>query len=160
MSTPLAHDGLTPKQEQAILALMSESTVLRAAETVGVDARSIYRWLEDPTFAAAFRRTRREAFAQAMSTTQRYAGMAVHSLAKVMTDANANPQARVAAATALLKFSRESIEVDSLVERIEQLEGEVASKPKRVVNDAVVSTPVSDSSPTTTSAPRADAPQT
>ncbi len=82
-----------------------------------------------------------------MSTTQRYAGMAVHSLAKVMTDANANPQARVAAATALLKFSRESIEVDSLVERIEQLEGEVASKPKRVVNDAVNSVPVSTDNP-------------
>jgi hypothetical protein len=136
MSTPLADNGLSPKQEQAILALMSESTVIRAAETVGVDARSIYRWLADPTFAAAFRRTRREAFAQAMATTQKYAAMAVHSLAKVMTDANANPQARVAAATALLKFSRESLEIDTLVERIEQLEGEVASKPKRVTNDA------------------------
>lgn len=86
-----------------------------------------------------------------MATTQKFAGMAVHSLAKVMTDANANPQARVAAATALLKFSRDSLEIDSLVERIEQLEGEVASKPKRVVNDAVVSTPASDSAPTTPS---------
>lgn len=136
MTTPLAHDGLTPKQEAAILALMNETTVTRAAETVGVDARSIYRWLEDPTFAAAFRRTRREAFAQAMSATQRYAGLAVHALAKVMTDANANPQARVAAASALLKFSRESLELDAIVERIEQLEGEVAAKPKRVANEA------------------------
>ncbi|HLP84947.1 MAG TPA: hypothetical protein VK157_11410 [Phycisphaerales bacterium] len=151
MSTPLAHDGLTPKQEAAILALMNEPTVTRAAETVGVDARSIYRWLEDATFAAAFRRTRREAFAQAMSTTQKYAGLAVHSLAKVMSDANANPQARVAAATALLKFSRESLEIDSLVERIEQLEGEVAAKPKRVTNDAVVNTTASESAPTTAS---------
>ncbi|HLP84860.1 MAG TPA: hypothetical protein VK157_10975 [Phycisphaerales bacterium] len=151
MSTPLAHNGLTPKQEAAILALMSEATVTRAAETVGVDARSIYRWLEDPTFAAAFRRTRREAFAQAMATTQKYAGLAVHSLAKVMSDANANPQARVAAATALLKFSREALEIDSLVERIEQLEGEVAAKPKRVVNDAAASTPASDTAPTATS---------
>jgi hypothetical protein len=91
-----------------------------------------------------------------MATTQKYAGLAVHSLAKVMSDANANPQARVAAATALLKFSRESLELDSLVERIEQLEGEVACKPKRVVNDAVVNTPASDSTPTTTST---DAPQ-
>jgi hypothetical protein len=135
---------------------MSESTVIRAAETVGVDARSIYRWLADPTFAAAFRRTRREAFSHALAHTQKYAGMAVHSLAKVMTDANANPQARVAAATALLKFSRESIEVDSLVERIEQLEGEVASKPKRVANEAVVNTPATTDTPTTTST---DAPQ-
>jgi hypothetical protein len=71
-----------------------------------------------------------------MAATQKYAGLAVHSLAKVMSDSNANPQARVAAATALLKFSRESIEVDSLVERIEQLESEVATKPKRVANEA------------------------
>lgn len=136
MTTPLAHNGLTPTQEKAILALMSETTVLRAAEQVGVDARSIYRWLEDPVFAAAFRRTRRESFAQAMASTQKYAGLAVHALAKVMTDANANPQARVAAASALLKFSRESLEIDSLVERIEQLEGEIAAKPKRVTNEA------------------------
>jgi hypothetical protein len=136
MSTPLAHDGLTPVQEQAILALMHEPSVTRAAESVQVDPRTIYRWLETPEFAAAFRRTRREAFAHALAHTQKYAGMAVHALAKVMTDANANPQARVAAASALLKFSRESIEVDSLVERIEQLESEVATKPKRVANEA------------------------
>jgi hypothetical protein len=136
MSTPLAHDGLTPTQEQAILALMNEPTVTRAAELVQVDPRTIYRWLETPEFASAFRRTRREAFAQAMAATQKYAGLAVNSLAKVMSDANANPQARVAAASALLKFSRESLEIDSLVERIEQLEGEVASKPKRVANEA------------------------
>ncbi len=79
-----------------------------------------------------------------------------------MTDANANPQARVAAATALLKFSRESLEIDSLVEGIEQLEGEVASKPNRVVNDAVNSTPVSTDIPTPdntdTPQPRAPSP--
>ncbi|HLP85624.1 MAG TPA: hypothetical protein VK157_14840 [Phycisphaerales bacterium] len=157
MSTPLAHDGLTPTQEQAILALMNEPTVTRAAELVQVDPRTIYRWLETPEFAAAFRRTRREAFAQAMAATQKYAGLAVHSLAKVMSDANANPQARVAAATALLKFSRESLQIDSLVERIEQLEGEVASKPKRVVNDAAVSTPANADTPTAagTDAPEA-----
>jgi hypothetical protein len=150
MSTPLAHDGLTPKQEQAILALMSEPTVTRAAELVQVDPRTIYRWLEDPTFASAFRRTRREAFAQAMAATQKYAGLAVNSLAKVMTDSNANPQARMAAASALLKFSRESLEIDSLVERIEQLEGEVATKPKRVANDAIDVSLASGSTPTAT----------
>jgi hypothetical protein len=48
--------------------------------------------------------------------------LAVNTLAKIMHDEKAAASARVAAAVAVLKFSRESIELDDLTSRIEALE--------------------------------------
>ena len=79
-------DGLTPLQVKAILALLNEPTIVRAASTVGVDERSIRRWLEDPTFKRAYHAARREAFDHAIGLTQRYAPLAVNTLAKTMND--------------------------------------------------------------------------
>ena len=118
-------DGLTPKQEQAIVALLNEPTVMRAARAVNMTDRTIYRWMDEPAFSRAYRRARRQSFAQAISLTQKFAAAAVHTLAKVMADDSAPHTARVSAATALLKFSRESIELDDLSERIEALETRV-----------------------------------
>ncbi|QKK09734.1 MAG: hypothetical protein HND58_17245 [Planctomycetota bacterium] len=69
-------------------------------------------------------RARRQAFDQAIALTQRYASLAVTTLAKVMADASAANAAKVSAATAMLKFGRESIELDDLAARIETLESE------------------------------------
>ena len=117
-----APNGLTPKQEQAIIELLAQPSVRKAAEVAGVGERTLYRWLEEPAFAAAYKKTRREAFKQAMGLTQRYAPVAVSTLAQITTDKTAPHSARVSAAQALLKFSRESLELDDLAERISALE--------------------------------------
>ena len=87
----------------------------------------MYRWLREPAFKKAYRNARREAFAHAISLTQRYAPAAIHTLAKVMGDETASHASRVSAASAILKFSRESIELDDLAERIETLEENVVA---------------------------------
>ena len=119
-----APSGLTPKQDQAIIALLNEPTIAKAATALGVSERTLHRWLEDETFHRAFRKARREAFAQAIAVTQRYTPMAVHTLAKVMTDTSVQASARVSAATNLLRFGREALELDDLAARIEALEQE------------------------------------
>ncbi len=67
------HDGLTAPQERAIIALLNEQTVGRAAAAAEVGQRTLYRWLKEPTFSRAYREARREAFGQAIALTQRYA---------------------------------------------------------------------------------------
>ena len=114
--------GLTPKQESAIVALLNEPTIARAASSINMAERTLYRWLDDPAFSGAYRRARREAFAQAIALTQRYAPAAVHALAKIMSDETATHASRVSAASALLRFSRESLELDDLAARLEALE--------------------------------------
>lgn len=120
-------EGITPKQEAAVVALLNEPTVARAAATADVDERTLHRWLADPPFARAYRSARRVAFAQAIAVTQRYAPVALHTLAKIMSDTAVGASARVSAATAILKFSRESIELDDLASRVDELEKSVGA---------------------------------
>jgi hypothetical protein len=61
---------LTPDQERAILALLNQPTIGKAAEEAKVGERSLYRWLKDPTFAGAYREARREAFRHANASVQ------------------------------------------------------------------------------------------
>jgi len=123
--------GLTLAQEKAIVALMAEPSIARAAQACGVHERTIHRWLETPVFMSAYRRARREAFSHAIALTQRYAPLAVQTLAKVMSDDSAPHSARVQAATSLLRFGRDGIELDDLQERIEALEAQMAPQQKR-----------------------------
>jgi hypothetical protein len=115
-------DQLHAKQQDAVVELLNQPTVRKAAEAVGVNEKTVHRWLRDPTFSAAYREARRLAFRQAMSLTQRYAPIAIQTLAKVMTDEKAPAGSRVSAAEAILRFSRDSIELDDLEERVAALE--------------------------------------
>jgi hypothetical protein len=119
-------DGLTPSQEKAIIALLAEPSLSRAAQACGVGERTLYRWLREGPFKTAYRTARREAFSHAIALTQRYAPLAVQTLAKVMADDNAPHTARVQAATAMLRFGRDGIELDDLQERLEALEAQMA----------------------------------
>ncbi|MBC7834062.1 MAG: hypothetical protein H7Y88_03055, partial [Phycisphaerales bacterium] len=136
----LGTENLSPRQEQAIIALLNEPTVKRAAEVSNIGYRTIHRWLEEPAFAKVYRRARRQAFAQAVSLTQRYAPLAVQTLAKAMNDADAPYAVRVHAAVYMLKFSRESIELDDLASRVDDLEAR-ASGGNQIVADSTAHAP-------------------
>lgn len=122
-------DGLSAKQEAVIFAMLTEPTLAKAAAKAGITDRTLYRWLDDPRFMSANRSARREAFSHAISLTHRYSAMAVQALAKIMTDSVCSASARVSAATAILNFARESIELDDLAERVRALEQSAAPTP-------------------------------
>ena len=46
----------------------------------------------------------------------------MQALAKIIADEKVTASSRVQAAVAILKFSRESVELDEIVERVERLE--------------------------------------
>ena len=130
-----SNNQLSPKQDQAIAALLAEPTILKAAALAGVNEKTIRIWMDDPAFSAAYRHARKQVFQQAMALTQKYVPYAVQTLAKVMSDVGAPHSAKVSAASALLKFSREAIEIDDLQVRLEDLEQKLDAKPKRVFAD-------------------------
>lgn len=115
-------DGITAKQERVILALLHEPTIQKASQASGAGLRTVHRWLTDPAFSSAYRRARREAFGHSIALAQQYAPLAVNTLIKGMTDADSPHHVRVSAASTLLKFGREGIEIDDLAARIEALE--------------------------------------
>ena len=128
--TPLAtriggtksESGLTVLQEKTISALLTETSVAGAARAVKVGERTIFTWLRIPAFATEYRRCRREAFGQAVALAQRYAPLAVNTLAKILADPDAPQHAKVTAATSLLRFGREGIELEDIADRVEALE--------------------------------------
>jgi hypothetical protein len=125
---------LTPMQEKAIIALLNEGTVAAAARAAGCGERTLHKWLyEHAAFRAEYRRHRREAFSHAIALAQRLSPMAMTTLAKIAADTSAPFAARVAASTAILKFGRESMELDDLAERITRLENTTAD---RIVADS------------------------
>ncbi len=126
--------ALTPQQERAIIALLNEQTIGRAAAVVEVSQRTLYRWLDKPAFSRAYRKARREAFGQAIALTQRYAPLAVNTLAQVMMDDHAPSSSKVAAATTILRFGREGIELDDLAARVESLENAAWPKGRGVLS--------------------------
>ena len=115
-------DALSPNQEKAILALLQEPTIAKAAKAAQVGHRTLIRWLTQDDFGRAYRKARREAFGHAIALTQHYAPLAVNTLATLMADKSTPAHARVSAASTLLKFGREGIELDDLAARVEALE--------------------------------------
>lgn len=115
--------GLTPRQGQAVEALLREPTLKRAAAAAGVGARTLRRWMaEEAAFRAALLAAKREAFGQAVALSQRYAPVAVATLVKVMQDDKVPANARITAAAMLLRFGRDGVELDDLLERVAMLE--------------------------------------
>lgn len=123
---PSDHGGsgeITVRMEQLIVALLSEPSVSKACSKADVPQRTFHRWMsERPEFVTAYRKARRDSFQHAIVLTQKYAGAAVNTLARIMTDASAPHSARTQAATAILRFGKDGIELEDLAARIESLE--------------------------------------
>jgi hypothetical protein len=94
-------DKLDRLQEQALVALLEKPTIGEAAAAVGVNEKTLRAWLKDPTFAAAYRQTRRELVETAVGRIQAATGTAVDTLLAV-AKSGAKDSDRVRAAVALL----------------------------------------------------------
>jgi len=116
-------EKLSRKQEQGIRALLLQPTLVDAATAIGVDERTLRRWLrDDAVFQMAYREARRAVVQHAIVQVQRATGEAVETLRSVMQDAEASASARVSAAKAILETAVKGIEIEDLEARIAALE--------------------------------------
>lgn len=124
-----SHDGLTPKQEKALAALLTEPTVTAAAAKVGVGERTVHTWLAEPTFADAYRAARRHAVGQAIARLQQGSTAAVDALLDVIDGAYATapPAVRVSAAKVVLDMAFRAVELEDLQARLEALEQQLGA---------------------------------
>lgn len=120
--------GLTPKQNAAIVALLSQKTMKAAARSAGVNEVTLWRWLQEPEFQAAYTKARRETVKQAIARLQQSAAQAVDTLKEVMTSKKALDFARVSAAKAILDYSLKAVELEDLAERIDALESKMGGR--------------------------------
>ena len=112
------------KQEDAIAALLTQRNVEEAARAAGIGTRTLLRWLKLPSFQAAYRQARREAFGQAVARLQQGASAAATTLLKTMIDPNTPASVRVRAAECVMNQATKAIEIEDIEARVSALERE------------------------------------
>jgi hypothetical protein len=110
------------KKEEAIVALVSQRSIEDAARACNIPARTLYRWLKEPEFDAAYRAARRHAYGQLISRLQQGSTAAATTLLKVMVDPETPPTTRVRAAEAVLSHAAKAIEIEDIDARLRELE--------------------------------------
>lgn len=113
---------MTSKQERTIAALLAHATVESAAVAAGVGERSVYRWLREERFRAAYDEARRQALQDALRRLQAVAGQAVDALREIVADEAVRPAERVSAARVVLDFAVRGSELLDVEERLAALE--------------------------------------
>ena len=110
------------RQDQAIVALLENPTLDKAAAVLGVSGVTLWRWMQQPAFQEAYRRARREAFSQSVARLQHASNAAVGTLLRVMTDREAPSASRVRAADVVLQTAMRGMEMEDLEARLDRLE--------------------------------------
>ena len=120
-------EKLGRKKEAALLALLESRSVEEAALAAGVTPRTVYRWLNEPEFAAAYREARRALVSQANARLQQAAGAAAATILKLMVDPAVTASVRIRACECVLNHANKPIEIEDIEVRLAALE-EAAQK--------------------------------
>ncbi len=115
-------DNLGTKKQAAIEALLNSRGMEDAARTANVPPRTLYRWLREPEFDAAYRRAKRAAFGQATSRLQQGSSAAAATMLKLMVDATVPASTRLRAADCVFTHAKGAIEIEDIEARLAALE--------------------------------------
>lgn len=117
---------ISGRQERAIAALIASPTIREAADSLGLNEVTLYRWMREAEFQAAYRQARREVVAQAVARLQEACSTAVSTLIDVMGDGEASSSSRVTAARSVLELAFRAVEIEDLEARVTALEERTA----------------------------------
>jgi hypothetical protein len=117
-------EQLSRKQEQAIAALLSESTIAEAATRVNVSERTLRGWLKQPTFKLAFSKARTAVLNEAVTALLQAANKAVTTLVAELTAEKSAD--RIKAATAILDRAVDGVTLIDFETRLAAVEEERA----------------------------------
>jgi hypothetical protein len=112
---------LTMRQLGALVALISEPTIRKAAIAADVPETTLYHWLKDPDFDTEYRVMRRDATQQAIAVIQKFSSTAAAKLCQLAVRSKSEA-IQFAASKAVLEYAIKSVELEDIVARIEALE--------------------------------------
>lgn len=108
------------RKQRAIVALLSKKSVNQAAQEAGISVRTLWRWLQNPDFQAAYRQTQRQVVEQALTALQQATGQAVETLRRNLDCERASVEVR--AAEIILSQALQAMELSEYELRIRRLE--------------------------------------
>jgi hypothetical protein len=116
------------KKEQAIAALVTHPSIEGAARAVGVSSKTLHRWLRIPEFQDAYRKARKDNFAQLSVQFEQACPLALATLLQLMRDSKA-PASKVRAAVTTVKYATKAMAQEDLQARVRRLEQRQAEPP-------------------------------
>ena len=114
--------ALSPRQDKAILALLTTPTVEKAARTVDVSRGTLHRWLNEEHFRDELRRRRNAIADAALDTFKVYVLRSVDTLSGLLD--SENEKVRRLAAKDILEYVFRVREQQEFESRLARLEGE------------------------------------
>lgn len=126
-------EKLGRRKEGAIVALLSQRSVEEAARVADIPPRTLYRWLTEREFQAAYREARCAAFGQAIARLHQGSSAAATTLLKLMLDSATPPSTRARCAETVLNQASKAIEIEDIEARVSELEraAEIAKSDQR-----------------------------
>jgi len=113
-------DKLTDQQWTAISCLLDGKTLQATADTCGVNARTLRRWLHSPDFSKEYTKARRQHFDNVAAGLQSAAQDAAETLTRLLKCGD--PVVELRAAKAILQISKESLATAEIQHRLDDLE--------------------------------------
>jgi transposase-like protein len=110
------------KKDAAIAALLTQRNIEEAARVAGIGTQTLYRWMKDPGFDAAYRAAKHAAYGQATARLHQGSSAAAATMLKIMLDSTAPAASRLKAADCVLNHVRSAIEMEQIIARIAALE--------------------------------------
>jgi transposase-like protein len=118
-------EQLTLRQRRAVAALLTTGDVPAAAQEIGVDKATLYRWMQQRPFLEAVRTAEAGALDELSRSLVRLGRTAAGTLEAAMGDASAPWATRVRAADAVLGRLLQLRELATLEARVAELERSV-----------------------------------
>src|SRR5262245_65257988 len=84
------------KREEALAALLSTTSIEKAAQKAGLSERTLHNWLTEPEFLGAYRDARRRVVEGAVARLQKAAGAAVRCLKRNLSCGTPGEEIRAA----------------------------------------------------------------
>lgn len=112
----------SPRYDRIIVALLDHFTQEKAAAALGISTVTLWRAMQKPDFAVAFRKARRDAVLVSIARLQQATGAAVATLLRIMTDREAPAPSRIRAADVILQGAFRGMELEDIEARVAELE--------------------------------------
>lgn len=122
-SEPKGH-GAKPDavRENAIVALLSEKTIAKAAAACGVNERTLRRWLsDDADFKAEYDAARTATFQVGMNRVQALTGRAIDALEDLLY-ATKYPAVRLGAARTVVEIGLHQRDAEVIMQKLDEIE--------------------------------------
>jgi hypothetical protein len=124
----MVRNGKNRKYEQAVTALLEETSIERAAQKCGCAKSTLIRWMREPEFRTRFINAKADALKMASAILARNSTQAAVVLAEIFNTkkAKTSQASRVSAAIGVLRLANECFALESFDERLRKLEEALA----------------------------------